>query len=242
MTEAIAEPPPQKKRMGWITRILIGGGSLGAVMGIGLALVFAPFKVPSGSMWPTLKVGERVFVNKLAKQPFRGVFVVFRFPEHKKSLFAKRVVGLPGDVVAVDDGVVTINGWKVPRCEVGRASFREEGAAGDSGKHEGVLFVEWLGSARYLVFEEKQSSWPDHQGPFAVKPDEFFVLGDNRKNSHDSRMWFAGQGGGVPFGDAIGRVVGHEDTELPRGAEELAPALAVCLDKRPEQTDPPAPR
>lgn len=242
----MSEPPPPstappaappKRRVGWITRILIGGGGLGTAMGIGLALVFAPFKVPSGSMWPTLKTGERVIVNKAAKQPFRGVFVVFRYPEKRDQLFAKRIVGLPGDVIMVRDGAVTINDWNVPRCQVGRASYSDE-----ESKHEGMLFVEFLGTATYLVFEEKASWAGGLQGPYTVKPNEFFVLGDNRNNSHDSRMWFGGQGGGVVFGDCIGRIVGYEEVRLPGGAEDLAPALAACLAKRPAETDPPPPK
>ncbi len=68
------------------------------------------------------------------------------------------------------------------------------------------------------------------------------MLGDNRNNSHDSRMWNMGQGGGVPFGNTLGRLRGHEVPELPanaEGAAALAPAIADCLAKRPSQTTPP---
>jgi signal peptidase I len=228
-----------KRKMGWITRILIAGGSLGTVMGIGLALVFASYKLPSGSMWPTLPAGERLLANKLAKQPFRGSLMVFRYPEHRESLFAKRVVGLAGDVVRTEKSELSINGWKVPRCSVGRASYLET-MPGDGTKHEGTLFVEWLGVATYLVFAESNSLAMD--GEWKVAPDEYFVIGDNRNNSHDSRMWFGGAGGGVPLEDTMGRVVGHEGVQLPPGAGELGPALAACLQKRPDQTDPPLPK
>ena len=226
-----------KRTMTWIKRLLIGGGSLGTLMGVGLGLVFGIHKLPSGSMWPTLTVGERLFTTRLATQPFRGVVLVFRHPEHRGQLFAKRVVGLAGDVVSVKGGEVTINGWNVPRCVVGRASYREQDMGGESGKHEGTLFVEWLGLASYLVFEEKSSF--AEPGEWKVAPGEYFVLGDNRNNSHDSRMWFGGKGGGVPLADTKGRIVGHETAEVPTGAEDLAPALAACLAKRPAQTDPP---
>ncbi len=234
MTEPDVRPKPRRR---WILVLLVAGGSLGTFMGVVLALVFAAYKLPSAGMWPSLVMGERLFANKLAKHPFRGSLMVFRYPEHRESPFAKRIVALEGDVVAIKDGRLVVNGWTVPRCEVGRASFTDPS---DSMKHDGTLFVEWLGVATYLVFEDKNAGRaPGEGGEWRVAPGEYFVMGDNRNNSHDSRMWFGGKGGGVPRSDTIGRIVGHEDVKLPPGAEELGPALAACLAKRPEQTDPP---
>jgi signal peptidase I len=235
--DSSASDRESKRTMTWIKRLLIGGGSLGTLMGVGLGLVFGVHRNPSASMWPTLEVGERIFTTRLAKQPFRGVVLVFHHPEHREQLFAKRVVGLAGDVVATTGGELSINGWKVPRCMVGRASYRDQDGSGEGGKHEGTLFVEWLGLASYLVFEEKDSQAA--VGEWTVAPGQYFVLGDNRNNSHDSRMWFGGRGGGVPHELVRGTPIGLDGPVLPKSAAGLQPALDACMKSRPAADPPP---
>lgn len=253
MTEPDAPPAPApdltarpKKKLfvRWVVGFIVAGSVVGAASGVALSVVFRAFKLPAASMWPTLAVGDRVFANKRARDPERGAIVVFRFPENREQSFVKRIVGMPGDEVALQGGELTINGWKVPRCNVGPAWYREAGE-GDT-KHEGMIAVEFLGNATYLVFDDASAPDPETQGPYRVKVGEYFVLGDNRRNSHDSRTWFAGQGGGVPIGDTIGRVRGHDAPELRTdlagiGLAGLAPALAACLAKRPAETTPPPP-
>ncbi|MFO7178234.1 MAG: signal peptidase I [Pseudomonadota bacterium] len=186
------------------------------------AFVVEAFKIPSGSMLPTLQIQDHIFVNKLAYGPLvpytgyrilpslppkRGDIIVFEYPDpnpHAKSQdFIKRVIALEGDVLEVDGGHPIINGWRVPSCRVGTYEFTE---GSDSYKKRGELFVEYLGDYSYLTLYE-DVGFSGKQGPYRVKPGETWVLGDNRNNSSDSRAWFGGKGGGVPDANIKGRAM-----------------------------------
>lgn len=220
---------------------LVGvGGLFLTLMVAAVALrlfVYQPYRVPGASMVPTIANGEHIWAHSLERTPARGALVVFPFPEHREQLFVKRVVGLEGDVIEVDNQTVFINQWPTPSCDVGMWSYAEDGTAV---KHAGMLRVEWLGDATYLVFHDSEAvSFHLASGPYKVPPGKFFVLGDNRENSFDSRQWSGGQGGYVPNGDALGRVHSHDLPALPPGAESLADAFRACLAKKPAQTNPP---
>lgn len=237
------------------------------------------FKIPSGSMIPTLQVGDHIFVNKFSygpavpylnkriwtsMPPNRGDVMVFIYPENPEQDFIKRVIGHPGDKIETRGGHPIINGWEVPHCYVGVYSY-SEGAGGDpmafNARHEGELFVEHLGKESYLtLFDRMSIGSSEYQGPYFVEPGQVFVMGDNRNNSHDSRMWFGGRGGGVPFANIKGRalfvwlslaensidfrrigtmVMGHP--RLPANMQSLEGPLDKCLRERPpiEKTTPP---
>ncbi len=233
------------------------------------AVVVEAFKIPSGSMLPTLQIGDHIFVNKFVYGPVipftstrvlprlppaRGDVIVFENPDHgpgdEREDYIKRVIALPGDVLEAEGGHPIINGWPVPSCRVGKYTFSEQkGGPLDSGE----LFVEYLGERSYLTFY-MAGAFDHHEGPFIVKPGEIWVFGDNRNNSRDSRAWFGGQGGGVPYDNIKGRamfvwlpidrflvnVLGKP--QLPNGAPpEMVQGIERCLAKRPpvSETTPP---
>ena len=238
------------------------------------AFVVEAFKIPSGSMIPTLQVGDHIFVNKFSygpaipwthtrlfsrMPPSRGDVMVFAFPEHPEQDFIKRVIAIPGDKLEARGSHPIINGWEVPSCPVGLYSYTEGEPI--ASKHEGDLFVEFLEDEAYLTLYDRYAGGAnDYQGPYFVRPGEVYVMGDNRNNSHDSRMWFGGQGGGVPFENVKGRAlfvwlsVGEQGMawsrlgapvmgkpRLPPEMRALEPALEKCLRERPpiHKTTPP---
>jgi signal peptidase I len=234
--------------------------------------VIEAFKIPSGSMIPTLMVGDHIFVNKFSygpaipytrarlwttMPPKRGDVIVFAFPEHPEQDFIKRVIAIGGDKLEARGGHPIINGWEVPNCRVGAWTYNDYDSP--ITRHEGDLYIEYLGEESYLTFYDRASgAFPENQGPYFVDSGEVWVMGDNRNNSHDSRMWFGGRGGGVPFANIRGRALfvwlsvsdngidwsreGAPVMGLPRlppAAKGLQSELDQCLKSRPAVTMPP---
>jgi signal peptidase I len=234
------------------------------------AVVVEAFKIPSGSMLPTLQIGDHIFVNKFIygpQIPFLDTRLWHNFPPHRGDIIVfshpvpsaspddliKRVIALPGDVLEVESGHAIINGWRVPSCPVGDYVVSED----EFGASEGQLFVEYLEGTAYLAFYDRNHI-ARREGPYHVQPGEVWVMGDNRHHSADSRAWANGHGGfgrGVPEANIKGRAMivwaplSRMFTDLmgspvlPKGAPvEVLTAIADCLAKRPSpaETVPPS--
>ncbi len=166
------------------------------------AFVVEPFRIPSGSMLPTLLAGDFILVNKFAyglrvpvlherflgsALPERGDVAVFRFPGDEGQDYIKRIIGVPGDRIRYDNKTLTVNGERLPQEVIGpfaenpEAEVRRELIGGDP--------------HRMMVFP----SAPDRGFTYDVPDGRYFVMGDNRDRSSDSRYW-----GTVPEDNLVG--------------------------------------
>jgi signal peptidase I len=184
------------------------------------SFVLEAFKIPSGSMIPTLAIGDQIFVNKWVyglRVPFtsirivdfappkRGDVVVFMFPNDPHDDFIKRVVGVPGDTVEVKKGIVYVNGDELPREEVGPMNvWDRETTSSVWNEQHSIAFAEHLNGKAYTVLQDPVHTprFTDNFGPQVVSAGHLFVMGDNRNHSWDSRGW-----GQVPMQNVLGRAM-----------------------------------
>src|SRR5271163_5012288 len=182
--------------------------------------LFQPFNIPSGSMIPTLLVGDYLFVSKysygythysfpfspdvfsgrlLGSSPQRGDVVVFRLPKDDSIDYIKRVIGLPGDRIQMIDGVLNINGAAVPRERVEDYITDDDGVVQRVKRYRETL----PDGVSYTTLDLTVNGFYDNSPVYTVPPGHFFMMGDNRDNSTDSRV--LSQVGYVPFENLIGR-------------------------------------
>ncbi len=181
------------------------------------SFVVEAFKIPSGSMIPTLAIGDQIFVNKLRygiripftsirlvdfAMPQRGEVLVFICPVEPREDYIKRVIGLPGDEVAVRDGVVQINGEPLTQELIGEQSYWDrDNRLKRWFPFEAVAYRETIGEKSHVIIRDADPAQraPDY-GPFVVPEGHVFMMGDNRDHSFDSRAW-----GPVPLSNILGR-------------------------------------
>jgi signal peptidase I len=171
--------------------------------------IVTAYKVPTGSMQPTLKPGDFIFSSRMSyglhlplinqslmtSQPERGDLVVFSYPQQKNISYVKRVVALPGDRVQVRDGRLVINDEQVAY------EIRPDDVQADNPNSEMFdIYKEKMVTHSHSVIFQKDNSQKNF-GPLVVPPDEVFLLGDNRDASDDSRYW-----GTVPMDHLVGKV------------------------------------
>ena len=159
--------------------------------------VLEAFFIPASSMAPSVLNGDRVLVNKLAARqafPRRGEAVVFRTPQQRDRRYIKRVIGLPGDTVAVRGNDTYVNGKKLERDRVPASAL-----SAIARQAPGRVFAETNAGYRYRVMLDEHPGAPPDFPEMTVPEDMLFVLGDNRHRSRDSRSF-----GCVPVGDLIG--------------------------------------
>ena len=209
------EQQPQKPEAGFFKTLFIALLCAGIVR----SFLFEPFHIPSSSMKPNLLIGDYIFVAKYSygysrysfpfgfdlfegriweSAPKRGDVAVFRLPSTPSINYVKRIIGLPGDKIQMRDGTLFINEVAVEKISDGIF------ADGDEIRSEVKQFLETLPEGKIVKILDQMSDTPqDNTGIYEVPQDHYFMMGDNRDNSQDSR--FLAQVGYVPKENLVGR-------------------------------------
>ncbi len=178
-------------------------------MSVFLVIIFAirssiicPYTVPTGSMEPTIKAGDRIFVNKMAynlripftqipifsfSPPKRGDIIAFKYPVDPSIDYIKRVIGVSGDKVVIENGVLFVNDQRVPLEPVTDRSDLED--ISDPNRNIKEIYSEDLKEVKHIIITNPPIFSRRIDGTWKIPKDHFFVMGDNRDNSQDSRYW-----------------------------------------------------
>lgn len=187
--------------------------------------VIEAFKIPSGSMIPTLLVGDQIFVNKFSyglrvpftdwigekpiyffrrENPARGDIIVFKYPVDPDIYFIKRVIGVPGDVIEMKNKIIYINGVaqeRLPIPDPEKSKLLDVVTESPEYSRDRMeIFHQKFDHETGAIMVDNQSYYSENFPAITVPSDQYFVMGDNRDNSKDSRFW-----GFVPFDYVKGR-------------------------------------
>lgn len=217
-TKRLSEEETKEGGIGEIVRVVIHALILALVV---RTFLYQPFNIPSGSMKSTLLIGDYLFVSKFsygysthsfplnldlfsgriwAEQPKRGDVVVFKKPNDTSIDYIKRLIGLPGDEIQMINGVLQINGKPVPKKRI--EDFTETDAYGNVRRV--ARFEETLpNGVVYTTLDLRKNGYLDNTQVYKVPAGKYFMMGDNRDNSSDSRV--LNDVGYVPFDNLVGR-------------------------------------
>ena len=184
------------------------------------SFIFEPFNIPSGSMKPNLLVGDFIFVSKysygfskhslpfsiplipgkiFSSIPERGDVVVFKTPENNRTDYIKRVIGLPGDEIEIKNGIIFINGSEILRKKLNDFIDTDN----KSSNKRVRMYNEYFFDKEINVLDITDNGIADNTRLFNVPENHFFVMGDNRDNSQDSR--FISTVGFIPYENLVGK-------------------------------------
>ena len=184
------------------------------------SFIFEPFNIPSGSMKPNLLVGDFIFVSKysygfskhslpfsiplipgkiFSNTPERGDIVVFKTPENNRTDYIKRVIGLPGDKIQIKNGIIFINGSEILRKKLNDFIDTDK----QSSNKRVRMYNEYFFNKEVNILDITDNGIADNTQLFNVPENHFFVMGDNRDNSQDSR--FISTVGFIPYENLVGK-------------------------------------
>ena len=184
------------------------------------SFIFEPFNIPSGSMKPNLLVGDFIFVSKysygfskhslpfsiplipgkiFSNKPERGDVVVFKTPQNNRTDYIKRVIGLPGDKIEIKNGIIFINGSEILRKKLNDFIDTDNKRSNKRVR----MYNEYFFNKEINILDITDNGIADNTQLFNVPENHFFVMGDNRDNSQDSR--FINTVGFIPYENLVGK-------------------------------------